>query len=403
MTKFIVQNWSVKLLCFAAASILWIYVSASQNSVGKFPSSIKIKAINTPSGLVALYDTKVVNVKVMAEPNVWRKLSPDSFSAYLDLSGLTEGTNELPVNVVSSVPGVQVVERDPAQLFVTLEPIISKTININERTEGSAAEGLVTGDVELDPNQTSVKGPRSIVNNLTEATVVLTLNGESQDFEKTLAVNIYDDQGEIITDVELSPNQVKASVPIVKASNNKTVGVKVKINGTPKLGYYISNIAVTPPVVDITGTRSVVADVNFIETYPIDVSNKSDTFETDVNLSISNGLALQTGMANKVKVKITLAPNEVSKEMIVPLTYDNLDVTQKVSAITPAEVRVICSGSAEAINSLKVADLVANLDLKSRVNGIYNFDLTTASITAPTGVSVVSVLPSAVAVTLEKK
>ncbi len=391
------------MLCLFSASLLWVYVSASQNSVGKFPSSLKIKAINNPAGLVAIYDVKTVNIKIMAEPSVWRKLSADSFSAYVDLSGLAVGTYELPVNVVSAVPGVQIVERDPDRIFISLEPIVLKEVNINRRIEGSAAEGLVAGNIELVPDQVQVKGPKSLVENLTEATALITLNGESEDFEKMVNIISYDETGEIVRDVEFIPGEVRAKVPIVKASNNKTVGIKVKVIGTPKVGYYVSNIVVTPNVVDITGSRSVVTGVNYVETFGVDIANATADVEAEVALDTGGGIALQAGTPAKVRVRVAVSPTEITREMVVKVATEGLDPAYKVSLITPVEVRVVCSGPAESINALRPDDVVFALNLQNRGAGIFNFDIVASAIKVPAGVTVTSVLPSVVSVTVEKR
>lgn len=399
------KNVGIKIFCLLVATALWIYTAAGQNTIAKYPGSIKIKAINIPTGLVAIYDIKTVDIKVMAEPAVWSKLSADSFSAYVDLSGQKEGTYELPVNVVSSTAGVDIVERTPDKIIVSLETVVTKEVTINKKIEGSAAEGLVAGNIDLVPSTTTIRGPKSVINNITEATVLIKLNGESEKFTKTIALSALDDQGENIANIEFDPPEVVATVAIVKASNNKTVGVKVKTTGAPKTGYFVSNISVSPSTIDITGASSLLLDVTYIETAVIDLTNQSTDIEKDVTLSVKNGLALQVGAPSKVHVKISLSKNVVTKEMTATIVPVNLNSIYQISAFSSDQIKVICSGPSDTILGLKASDVILNLDFSGKTpsSSPIIFNLTPGSFKAPDGIDVVSIVPSALSVTINAK
>lgn len=406
MWKLIIKNFWIKLFCLVAATCLWIYIAAGQNSVGKFPGSIKIKAINVPSGLVATYDAKTVDIKIMADPSVWRKLSADTFSAYIDLSAHSEGTYELNVNVVSSEQGVQIVEKNPDKIFVSLEPIISKEVNLNTKIEGNAGEGLVAGSITLEPSKVQVRGPKSLVENLTEATTIIKLSGETEDFIKNVSITAFNENGEEISDLDFIPNEVKATVPIIKASNNKTVGVKAKVTGFPKTGYFVSSIAVTPSTVDVTGIGSVLAEVDFVETMAVDITNLSTNTEKEVMLDIKNGIALQSNSPTKVNVKIEFARTETTKELSATVATKNLDSSYFLSSVNQNQIRVLVSGPVDVVNSLKSSDIILQLDfqnVKANAGSSFNFDITPKNISAPDGISILSVVPSSINATLEKK
>ncbi len=386
-----------------AAVFLWIYVAAGQSTVGKFPSSLKIKAINVSSGLVPIYDTKTVNIKIMAEPSIWKKLSADSFSAYVDLSAYSAGTYEVPVIVVSSTPGVQIVEKDPSKIMISLEPISEKEVDINRKVEGNAAQGLVAGNISLTPNKVQIRGAKSVIDSITEATITIALNGETENFKKVVPVAAYDDRGEIINGVEFTPADVNADVSVVKASNNRTVGIKVKTAGVPKTGYFVSNIAVSPSVVDITGPLTVLSEINYIETLVVDLGNLASDIEKDVNLSIPSGLALQTGSPGRVSVKVGVSPLDASKEFLVPVSYKNLDLEFKVTVSNPDQIKAVLAGTSEIISNLKLSDISLNLDLKNKGAGVYSYDISTDNFNLPAGVSLVTALPSALSLTIEKR
>lgn len=407
MYKKLTKNMGVKIFCVIAATVLWAYVSAGQNTVGKFPGSIKVKAINTPQNLEAIYDAKIINIKIMAEPTVWQRLSADTFSAYIDLSGLSEGTHEVPVAVTSSIPDVQIVEKNPDKIIVSLEPLITKDLSITSRTEGEAAEGMVPGSITFTPDKVSVRGPKSIVSTLNEVVSVIHLNGESEDFEKTVKLEAINDQGDAISGLTINQSEAKVNVSIVKAANNKTVGIKVKTTGSPKMGYFISEISTTPSNVDITGKSSTMSDVSYIETFGVDIGEMSENFETEAYLNVKNGIALQPGSPNKVKINIKFELSEIFKEITPTISFIGLDSSYYVSSIDPSIIKVICLGSRELLSGLKSEDVSLAIDLnnisldKAKIET--TIDLSASMVKVPEGVRINSIIPTAIKLTLQKR
>lgn len=405
MINLIKKNFWIKLFCLVSAAILWIYVAAGQSTVGKYPGGISIRVINVPSGLVAIYDTKITDIKIMADPAVWNKLSAESFDAYIDLSNRAAGTYDLPVTVVSSVPGVQIIERNPENAFVRLETVVTKEVSVSKKVEGTAADGMVAGNIDITPDKVQVKGPKSTIDGITEALVVVRLNGESEKFTKNIPFTVFDENNEQVSDIEFVPSEASVTVPIVKTSNNKTVGIKVKTTGVPKTGFYVSNVTVNPGVIDIVGPPAIVQEVNFVETGTVDLTNLESDTEKDVTLNLTNGIVLQNGVSNKAKVKISISKSDVTKKLTAKINPVNLPSEYKINSYSPEQVEVIVSGSADAINVLSANSviLVLNFQGKNTQDSNISFDLSASSFQVPEGVSVISMLPSAITVSIGRK
>lgn len=390
------------MFCVIAASCLWVYIASGQSAVGKFPGSIKIKAINIPAGLTAIYDNTFVDIKIMAEPSVWKKLSADSFSAYIDLKAMSEGTYEVNVNVVSSESGVQIVEKTPDKIYVRIEPVVSKEVNIEKKIDGNAGEGLVAGNIEFSPEKAIVRGPKSYVNNLVSATALIHLNEESSDFEKKVTLFAYNDEGQVIKEVEFTPQEVSAKVSLIRASNNKSVGIKVNTKGTPMTGFYVSEISVVPDIIDITGPKNLTSPISYLETEPIDISDLSSDVEKDILLKIPDGVALQANSPQKIKVKAKLAKVETMREISASYLPKNL-VGYSVSSYSPSQAKVVVSGPLNSINALKSSDVSIILDFQGKSLGnMVTFDLLPSIIKVPDGIDVVGVLPTIVNVSLAR-
>lgn len=396
MIKNITKNLGTKIFCVTVALFLWVYVAAGQSTVGKFPGKIKIKAVNIASGLEAVYDLKTVEVKVMADSATWKKLSADSFSAHVDLSSRTVGTYEVPVTVSSNVPGATIVEKDPEKIFVRLEPIVSKEIEVNAKIEGSAAEGMMAGDIAFTPSTVLARGPKSIMENTNEVWARIKLDNEEESFSKNVSVFALDENNSEISGIEFTPNEVRAEVSITRASNNKTVGVRVITSGNPKPGFFVSQIVSTPSVVDVVGSKSIIDNINYIETMPLDITGLSSDVEKELTLNLKNGVVLQSGSPNAVKVRVKFSQTELTREMIVGITAKNL-LGYAVTGYSSSEIRAIVTGQSEIVKNLKNGDIVLELNFSGKTfQDVVNFSLSTGDFRVPGGVTIIGFLPSSV-------
>lgn len=395
IAKFFGENWSAKMLCVIAALSLWLFVSSTQNKIAKFPGSISIESINVPTNLVVVTDVKQVNIKLIADPTVWAKLSPESFAATVDLASMKQGTHQLPVNITCSVNGVQIVEQDPTYIFVTLEPVITKDVSVLKRVDGSAADGMVPGSIVFSPAQVQIRGAESEIKNVNEVVATIMLNGESTDFSRVVKPTVYDDKGQELSNVDIIPSQIESSISIVRGSNVKTVGVEVNIKGTVKDNYYISGITTAPGAVNITGVRDAVANTASIKTAIVDVSGTSQAVTKEVALVLPDGVTLLSGSTNTVQVTVTILPIQAPKDFMVS-NFQTMSPKYTIISYSPASIKVAATAPISVLNGLSASDFAIVLDLTNQnpdSNGDLNLTLTKSNIRPPDGVIVTAIDP----------
>lgn len=399
--KSISNNSVAKLVSIFIALVLWIIIASSQGTLGKLPGKIQIKTINIADNMVAVYDQKEVEVELLADAGIWEELSASKFSAYLDLAGLGEGTYELDVQVTTTVDNVQIVRKSPNKVLVSIEKLISKDVSINTKVEGVAAEGLVAGNIELEPSTVTVSGPESTIQKITEASAPILLNGEKSDLEKIVSVVAYSDNGEIIENVIFSPDQVLAKISIVQASNNKTVGIKVNTYGSPAENYFISKITVLPNTIDITGPSSVLQTINYIETESIDIADISENFETTARMVIPRGSALQSGESNTVRVIFSIEKADTSRTISVAINYVNIPEGLELKSKSHEFANISVIGSQQTVNQLSGSDFTLNIDLSLYVAGEQTIDISKDDVEFNQSVSITSLDPSQIIIVLE--
>jgi len=407
MIKGLSKNWLIKIFCLLIAAGLWFYVTASQNTVAKLPGAVQIKALNIPAGLIAVYDVKTVDLKIMAEPSDWKKLNSDSFSAFVDLASLSEGTYQLDIKVTSTIPNVQVVEKSPDKIFVSLEKLTTKEINVNKRVEGQAATGLVAGNINLTPDKVVARGPKSIIDSLSEATALIKLNGESANFKKNVELFAFDEEGNAIDNIEFTPSEVEASVDLIKAANTKTVGVKVVTEGQLQSGYYIENIKVVPDTIDILGPKQYLDKINFVETAPINIASLNSNLSKEVMLKLSDGIAVDGASPTKVSVEISVAQYDTTKETYFQIKVINLTAGYSLVSAQPDLIKAVLSGPKSKLDGLRADDLIVTLDFGSKrltqSNETLLIDIKSDNFRIPTGTTLINFSPSTISINLQKK
>ncbi len=404
MLKIITHNFWIKLVCLLVAISVWVYVANSESKVDNFPGSIPLEIRNKPQELVAIKNIDFVDLRIIAEHGVWKKLSADSFEAYIDLAGLDEGTHEVSVRVNSNIEDVQIVQINPAKVLIRLEPVVTKTVPVIIKAEGSASEGYTAGKGVSSPAKVDISGAKSIIEKISEAVALVNLNGEPENItDKIVSLRAYDEKNEVIKNVEFNPTQVKVGLQIIRASQTKTVGIKVKTSGNPAMGYWVNQITTEPATVVITGLAGILAQTEYIETEFVDVNDLSSNKVTTATLNLPSDIHLVSGQRNQVTVRIQISATSSQKEIEGKFNYQNLDDNLKITNVDPDSIKVVITGSIDKLKQITSNDVIINVDLSNHNAGSFSKDISSKIVTVPTDISVINLLPSAVNITLENK
>ncbi|MFA6493028.1 MAG: CdaR family protein [Patescibacteria group bacterium] len=401
--KIIFQNFPAKIASLLVAIIVWVYVGSGLAQVGSFPGKIPIEFKNIPQGLAAVSDTDSVSVKIVAAANLWRNLEPNSFSATVDVSSFSEGTYELPVKVTNNDTDVRIVEVSPQKIIVRLEKVTEKEIPIILQVEGKAASGLVVGDWKIKPERVKVSGAASLLGKILEATAKVTLNGEKDSLQRIVKVVALDSSGNEIKNLNFTPSEVEAEIPLVQASSAKTVGVKVVTTGQVAEGFWVSGIEAQPSSVAVTASSSLINDISFIETREIDVTGLSQTKEFTTTLNPGVGVNILDNVT-LIKAKVIVSPITSTRQLEVGFNWKNLNSNLKVSSVEPSTVTLVVSGSTYDLSKLTTKEISLDINLSAFYQpGTYSVDISRSNVTMPAGVSFSSVVPSAINVKLENR
>ncbi|MEK7202345.1 MAG: CdaR family protein [Patescibacteria group bacterium] len=379
-------------------------VSGIGAKTSELPTGVPLVAVNLPQGMSASFGSQVsAKVIVSAENSKWRSLTADNFSATVDVAKQGEGTYDLPISITSKVPDVTIVRVNPANVVVTVEPVIKKTVTVVVKFSGKAGNNLVPDEAIINPVKVEASGPKSVLTDLTQAVVQIKLNGETQKFSQKFGLVALNFAGETIGSVSFTPSEVETTVNLVASGNLKTVGIRPITTGQPASGFWIKSITLDPSISTVTGSADQLSALAELATEPISVAGLS------VDTTLSTTLALPSGITSadntgKISAKIDLEAISSVKTISPELNYDGLNAGLKVTSVSPTSVSTLVSGLSSVLASLVDSTVSIRLNLAPYQSaGTYSITLKSTDFTLPDGISLVSYLPSALSVVLENR
>ncbi|EKD56993.1 MAG: YbbR family protein [uncultured bacterium] len=403
MLNKITHNLPAKIICLLLAFSLWTYVVSGEAKVDSYPGKIPLEVNNKSENLVVVKSVNDVEIKIIADRGVWKKLSSNSFSAYIDLTGLSQGTHEVPVHTKSNVENVQIIEIKPTRIMVSLEPVVTKSVKIKSKIEGAAKEGMMATEVNLEPTKVDVSGPESIISRITDVYALVVLNGEEGNFNKSVPIKAYDDQGKEYDNITFNPREVQAEVLIAKAAQAKTVGVKVNLEGRLASGYWINQIITNPQIITISGQSANLAGTDYIETKAVSIDGLNSNKTQQIGLNIPDGITLEDKVS-KVTVELSILSIDSSKELTIGYNYTNLAEKLKINSLDSTGIKLVLSGASDKLTNLDTSGVKVNIDLSGYTQaGTYAIDIKDTMITKPDSLSIVSFMPSSIRITLDTK
>ncbi len=405
-TEMPAMNQGVIAIFAIVLGLLIVFVgNGVTTKTSEFPDTIQVTAVNLANGVSAnLGSTQSVTLTVSATKQVWKTLSASSFSATVDLGKQGQGTYDLPINATSSVNGVDIVKISPARVTVSVEPVIKKTVPVVAKFTGNAGNGLVPDSPVITPTKADITGAKSVIDNITQVVAPITLNGETTAIAQDVTPQVLDATGAQISNIVISPATINVKANLITPGLTKTVGIVPVVSGQPASGYWVKNLATTPAAVSITGDPATLNTINQINTNSISVAGITSSATIKGTLNIPQGITLVDSSLQNISVAVTLDVVSTSKAVTPQLSYANLAGSLQVSGTTPTSISAIVSGSSSILAALADGSVKANIDLSSYQSaGTYSVTIKNENFTLPTGVSLVSFLPSAISVTLTAK
>jgi YbbR domain-containing protein len=394
-------NAGLAALSLALATLLWFFTGGEQDDLkrGIIPDlEVPVQPVNLPEGLALASELPRVQVRAQAAADVWDKLTPDDFRAFVVLSGLGEGKHLVPVQLEprTSRGGLRVLGAVPAELTVELVPLFTKTVPVEAMVTGEPAPGLAPSLPQVTPSEVMVAGPRDLVSLVAKALARVDIRGATAEVLRAVPLEPQDRLGVVVRGVSLQPSIATVTVPIRRAEVGRLVPVEPRLKGTPAPGYNVEEVIAEPAVMVISGPEETVASLNSLQTETVDISDAREDVTATVRLRLPSGVSVQ-GDA-RVRVTVRIRPAQAQATFGVVPAPRGLAPELTVRGLPPL-VQVTIAGPLPLLRTILPQQISAQVALQGLGPGTYRLPII---VLPPQGTTLVAVTPAEVEVTITR-
>jgi YbbR domain-containing protein len=310
--------------------------------------------------------------------------------------------HQVPVEVECSDKSVTIVRVEPPSISLTLDQqqIKEVLVQVNIMDRDSMPIGYTFRAAVVQPSFVTISGPKTLVDEVTQASVSVWLQGSKTTVDRKLTPRLLDAQNRQIDGLTPDPQTVTVQVPIEQELGFRDVTVRAIMTGSPASGYWLSNILVQPTTVTVFGSPAALALLGgFLETAPIDVSGAKADLAKTVSLNLPAGISVlsqegQRGVQVRVQISAIVGGQTIQR-MIV---RQGLSLGLKAT-LSPTTVDVILSGPLPTLQELSSSEVQVTAELFGLSVGTHK--VVPQAILIPEGLKVVSIVPATVEVHIE--
>jgi YbbR domain-containing protein len=156
------RNWSLKLLSFFLAVILWITLVPKEKTYGERTLSVPLETRNIPPNMELVEKAvSVVDVTVQATNRLLGEVTANDLTAVLDLKNAVVGQEDyaLDASMVVVPPNVKAVRIYPPKAHIKLELANEAEMAVVTTIQGEVKAGFRIESYEVTPSKARVRGP----------------------------------------------------------------------------------------------------------------------------------------------------------------------------------------------------------------------------------------------------
>lgn len=306
MERLLRNNIAVKIFAFILAVTLWAYVAGdilrtNVPEITRTYRNVPLSWLNMGEQLEIMRIPGEVDVLLIGRSDILEAITPQNIKAFVDLRDLGEGRHQLAPN--ADVPrGVRILSFNPQHVVVELEVVESPQMPVSLDILGSPADGFVMGEPRILPNAVFVRGPRSILENVSRVRAVVNIEGATSDRIQMVPVMPVDAGGREVEGVRVNPSMIEVLIPF--SEPQKTVPVRVPLDGEPSPGYRVRQVNIDPATITLQGPERDLAEVTEILTESVSINGLTENFSAELLLIKPAGLQLLPAETVRVEVEI---------------------------------------------------------------------------------------------------
>ena len=373
-------NLSLKIASVVVAFMFWVVIiNVTDPTTSKTFQDIPVKLLNesvitSANQVYEVEEGDRVDVTVKGKRSFVESLNENDFSATADFTELSK-VNAVRINVeLNKQPnsGYEL-DWDNAVLKVALEKRITQKFKVEVEHQGDLSENYVLGEMVTKPNIVEVSCGESKFRKIDHVGVMVTLNGQSEDFEAKCSPVLYDEDNEPLddTNVTFSNNSIRV---LTEVRQTKEIPIFVTTTGKPAAGYHMLQMDYKPEKVRVSGTGNALDKLESIK-IQVNIDGEKKDVEKEISLAdyIPEGVQLEEDIST-ISVRCEI---EKEGERTFSLTSTDIAVKNLPSNCTmdfasaTDKYQVSVTGDEEVLRKMAIADLGAYVDLLDLSGGVH--------------------------------
>lgn len=384
MKKKWMSNLSLKIASVIVAFLFWlVIINITDPTTSKTFHDIPVKILNenvitSANQVYEIEDGDTVQVTVKGKRSFVETLTETDFTATADLTELSK-VNAVSIDVKLNKESNSSVEMswDNAVLKVNLEKRVTQKFKVRVDYQGELSENYVLGEMVAKPNIVEVSCGESKFRKIDHVGVMVTLNGQSEDFEAKYTPVLYDKDGDALddTNVTFSNNTIRVSTEV---RGTKEVPILVSTRGTPAEGYRLVQTDYKPETIRVSGTSSALEKVEIIK-IQVNIDGEKKDVEREIPLAdyITDDLQLEEDIST-ISVRCEIEKDGERTYLLAPtdVAVKNLPKNCTMNLVASSEKYTVnVTGEESDLADLELADLGAYVDLNGLSGGEHTLDV----------------------------
>jgi YbbR domain-containing protein len=188
------HNWHIKIVSVGLAVLLWIYVGGLKEKDRFITVPFEIRNV-TPGYTVSSDTPSHIKIVLRGTEGNLALVKEGEIKAYVEMEKGRRGRNRGAVRVEKQgvPPGVAVKEVSPRSVDLTVENLVTKSVEVSPVVVGKPKDGFFLADVYVSPSSVVIRGPSTSVKKVNSLhTESIAIDGLAESVVKNVRVRVED-------------------------------------------------------------------------------------------------------------------------------------------------------------------------------------------------------------------
>ena len=377
------ENKAVRVLLSALiAFALWFYVitivsTKYDQTFSNISVSFQGEAILEDRGLmITTVDIPKVTLRLYGNRGDLSKLDSTNITVSVDLSKIAEaGTHTLNTGNIS-FPGdirsdaVSVLSRTPSTITLTVEEKAKKEVPVNVVYEGTVPENFIADkdNAVLDNNKVTIEGPESVIEQITQAKIDVSLEGQNASFSESYRFTLCDKDGNPVDASLVETNVAEVNLTLY-IQRIKQIPLRIEVVDGGGATVDTSSIQLSHEMIEVAGNEAILEQLDELLLGTIDLAEIPQATKLTFPVTLPSNV---TNISGVTEVTATVQFPQLGSRTftVTDITAINIPAGMQADILTQA-VQVTIRGPKDLMKTVEAENVSIVVDLTDAQPGSY--------------------------------